>query len=975
MVKPVANIVDQNSFVRFLRGYLPLYTTALAVLWAGVFFLNISGMPGILFTHTSPFSRFWLAFIESIFVLLLGCVGLVIILKVIYKQGVNRQGTSSEEAFPLAFIKTSSSFSVAIDKDGLTRMMNEAMLTELGYTKEEILYTDYLNTFVPERERTKVASVFKAIMGKDAPVVSQNYIVAKDGHEVLVHWNGRPFYKENGELDFFFGTGIDITEWKKTEEALAASESRYRLYAENMRDVLWVLDNNLHFVYISPSVESSSGYSVQEAFHVPLEKVFTPTSYRRVIRIIEDIKGRLERGEHIDPQTSLTMELEQVCKDGSTRWTEVIASLLRDDSGNHVGYLGIVRDIKQRKQTEEALRQSEEKYRNILESIEEGYFEVDLDGIFIFFNDSLCRILGSAREELLGMNYGSFVNEEHAREIYKTFNSVLKTGMDLESAEWEFTRKSDGRKIFIESSVSRILSKNGVCTGFRGIVRDVTTRVKSEKALMESEQRYRLLAEHANDIIWTADLNYNFTYVSPWVKHVARTTVEDMMKFNIRHVMNKETFEKIQNDYKEILIRIRQGEQSVDTVRRYEFEHRRGDGSIFWAGTIASILFDNNGDPIGFVGITRDITERIKAEEEIKKNEAKYRTILESIQEGYYEVDLKGNFTFFNDSVCRISGYSPAEIIGSNYCTCTNEDTARKIYQLFHKVFLTGNPDKGFDWQVLSKNGSKIDIESSVTLMQDEQGNPIGFRGLIRDITERKQAEEHLRLSREQLRNLHIHTQELREQERARVAREIHDELGQVLTALKMDLSYLSRKLPREQGALQVKAGNMIKSIDASIESVRRIIMDLRPGLLDHLGLVPAIEWQAEEFSKRTGIECSMDISPQEISLDRVNSTTIFRIFQEALTNIARHAQAAMVEISLSVQDAHLTLRIHDNGIGITKNQIDNPRSFGLMGMRERSLFCNGSFSVFTEETGGTTVIVDIPLSEARKIDDTGTGN
>jgi signal transduction histidine kinase len=151
--------------------------------------------------------------------------------------------------------------------------------------------------------------------------------------------------------------------------------------------------------------------------------------------------------------------------------------------------------------------------------------------------------------------------------------------------------------------------------------------------------------------------------------------------------------------------------------------------------------------------------------------------------------------------------------------------------------------------------------------------------------------------------------------------------------------------------------------------------MDLRPGLLDHLGLVPAIEWQAEEFSKRTGIECSIDISPQEISLDRVNSTTIFRIFQEALTNIARHAQAAMVEISLSVQDAHLTLRIHDDGIGITKNQIDNPRSFGLMGMRERSLFCNGSFSVFTEETGGTTVIVDIPLSEARKIDDTGTGN
>lgn len=150
--------------------------------------------------------------------------------------------------------------------------------------------------------------------------------------------------------------------------------------------------------------------------------------------------------------------------------------------------------------------------------------------------------------------------------------------------------------------------------------------------------------------------------------------------------------------------------------------------------------------------------------------------------------------------------------------------------------------------------------------------------------------------------------------------------------------------------------------------------MDLRPGLLDHLGLLPAIEWQSEEFQKRTGIMCRVTFSSQEIDLDRDISTTIFRIFQEALTNIARHAGATMVDIALSVEGNLLRLRIHDNGIGITKNQIDNPRSFGLMGMRERTLFCNGTFEIFTDASGGTMVVVGIPLADARKADDTGTG-
>ncbi len=225
-----------------------------------------------------------------------------------------------------------------------------------------------------------------------------------------------------------------------------------------------------------------------------------------------------------------------------------------------------------------------------------------------------------------------------------------------------------------------------------------------------------------------------------------------------------------------------------------------------------------------------------------------------------------------------------------------------------------------------------------------------------------KKVQDDLMHSREQLRNLHKHAQDVREGERTRVAREIHDELGQVLTALKMDLSYLSRKFPQETKPLHNKINLMLKFIDMTIQSVKRITMDLRPGLLDHLGLVPAIEWQAEEFQKRTGISCKVKVDPEDISLDKDQATTVFRIFQETLTNAARHANASHIETTLKAYDGMLKMIVKDNGKGITRKQIADPKSFGLMGIRERAYFCGGDV-MFTGKKGhGTSVIVSIPI-------------
>ncbi len=227
---------------------------------------------------------------------------------------------------------------------------------------------------------------------------------------------------------------------------------------------------------------------------------------------------------------------------------------------------------------------------------------------------------------------------------------------------------------------------------------------------------------------------------------------------------------------------------------------------------------------------------------------------------------------------------------------------------------------------------------------------------------DRRRAEDQLRRSHEQLRALTSYLQHVREEERTRISREVHDELGQALTGLKMDLSMLAGHLPRHDRALHQKIKAMLSGIDSTIHTVRRISTELRPGILDSLGLVAAIEWQASEFQTRTGIACNVTTTVSDTLWDQDFTTAFFRIFQETLTNIIRHAGATRVEVWLAVEAGWLVLAVKDNGRGITEEQITNTRSIGLIGMHERAALVGGELVLLGAPGGGTTVTVRIPL-------------
>ena len=227
-----------------------------------------------------------------------------------------------------------------------------------------------------------------------------------------------------------------------------------------------------------------------------------------------------------------------------------------------------------------------------------------------------------------------------------------------------------------------------------------------------------------------------------------------------------------------------------------------------------------------------------------------------------------------------------------------------------------------------------------------------------------KRAEEELRRSREQLRALTGHLQSVKEEERVKIAREVHDDLGQSLTALKLDLAWLKGRLARDQRALHDKAETMMELIDSTIQTVRRIAAELRPAVLDDLGLAAAIEWQAQDFQNRTGIRCEVRKTLNDIQLDCDLSTAFFRIFQETLTNVARHAKATDAEISLEEKQNSLILDIKDNGRGITEEEVHGLNSLGILGMRERALLLGGELRISGAPGKGTTVTVRIPLKQ-----------
>ena len=343
--------------------------------------------------------------------------------------------------------------------------------------------------------------------------------------------------------------------------------------------------------------------------------------------------------------------------------------------------------------------------------------------------------------------------------------------------------------------------------------------------------------------------------------------------------------------------------------------------------------------------------------------------ILDSLPSYVMLVDEDHRILQANTSVRSALGMDPEAIIGQ-YCP-------KVIHGLDRPWYACPLEEAASNGQAVEREafdrGSGAWFRSAIypTGKCTLDGKKIFFH-MVADVTARKQVEEQLRTSQEELRNLSAHLESVRETERTNMARQVHDELGQILTALNIDLSWLNKRLPPDQEALVQKVASMRSSLDSAIQTVKRVALELRPGILDDLGLAAAIEWQGQDFEKRTEILFQFKASGAKLPLSRDRSTALFRIFQEALTNVARHAKATKVTVLLNQSLRKVRLEIEDNGKGIEDKDVSSPTALGLIGIKERIRALGGKVKITGVQGKSTTVAVTIPVPpEGRDAKDT----
>jgi PAS domain S-box-containing protein len=353
------------------------------------------------------------------------------------------------------------------------------------------------------------------------------------------------------------------------------------------------------------------------------------------------------------------------------------------------------------------------------------------------------------------------------------------------------------------------------------------------------------------------------------------------------------------------------------------------------------------------------LAERQRAEQALRQLSSAVEQAADSIM----IASRDGVVEYVNPAFTRLTGYTAEEAVGRTSRILKSGMHDDEFYRGLWRTIVAGDVFRAV-FVNRKKCGELYYEEKTIAPLRNERGEITHFVSAGRDITESKLAEEQLRSSREQLRALAAHLESVREDERCRIAREIHDELGHALTGLKFEACRLAAIPPDHRAEVAETANGMVGLIDATIDSVRRIAKKLRPGVLDDFGLLAAIEWQAEEFQAHTGIRCRFSAHPAEMELDRDLSTAVFRILQETLSNVARHANATQVEVTLTLVADTLRLTVADNGRGITPAELVDGRSLGLLGMRERAHLLGGRLTVTGRPGDGTTVVLDTPVPQ-----------
>lgn len=754
-----------------------------------------------------------------------------------------------------------------------------------------------------------------------------------------------------GFLFFIIIRGLN--QQKRNEQQLKYQAS----LIDSVPDAIISTDSKIKITAWNKYAEEMYGYSHQEAMGKGIGELV------KLELSADEYKTSLSE---LNKTGSYKGEYAAVKKDNTPVFILASVTALKNNEDEITGYVAVHRDISERKSAESKLQafttelaqQVQEKtaeISSIMQRITDGFLALDNNLTFTFVNKQAGEILGRLPQQMIGKN----IFTDFPETASKNFNDACLKAYQTQQRCFLENHYAP-LNIWIENDIYP--SPDGLTVFFKNI----TFKKQAELALKESEEHYRHLIEnmHAGVIVHLADTSIILS--NPEAVRLIGLPA-DVLKGKQAadpdwHFLTAEGKKMEAGDYPVM---------QVINTKKPVYNLIAGIDNVKSKGTVWVLVnafpeFGIDNEIKQVVVIFVDITDRKKAEEELKHREDVLNKAQSIAKIGSWELDIETDKLIWSKEqykIFELEDYE-GEDLNAAYCSKFQPGDYERISWLMKKAVETGS---GFsiNHHIICKNGDIKNILCIGETIKGPDGKVTTLKGTVQDITEMKKTEERLQKSYEQIRQLAAHLQNIREDERTNMAREIHDELGQQLTGLNMYISWLYKKIQPQDVEIKEKFSSAVELIDDTVKVVRKISTKLRPSMLDDLGLITAIEWQSNEFEKRSGIKTEFVNLSGNINIPGTLATGLFRIYQESLTNVARHAEASKIFSSLEIKGNNLQLKISDNGKGFVLNEIGSKKTLGLFGMKERTMVMGGQYEIKTSPGEGTTVCITVPLNES----------
>jgi PAS domain S-box-containing protein len=830
------------------------------------------------------------------------------------------------------------------DADDRLLRFNSLFARALGVPSEQLVGKSCTEIFLSADPETHCLND-EEIISTGKPKLNMVERVETDEGSKWFEVSKMPLTDNGGEVQALLGFAVDVTERRLTEEALRENQRLLQSILDNAPISIFVKDLEGRYQLVNRSFQQRCNVQQKEMLgrtdfdFVPPEQAEV---YRRHDREVIESNSAIER--------------EDVVSLGGAAHTYIAVKFpLVDAAGVPYAVCGISTDITERKLAEERLLNERLLSDRIIDSLPGTFYIFDQEGRFVRWNRNLETLTGYSDEEILKMSPLDFMAGEDKEVLARKVEETLTVGEA--TMEADLIAKDGSRTPFFFSG-RRLTIDGQACVAGMGF--DISKRRRAEALIEDRERRLRLFYQNVADCLYMLsvepDGRFRFISVNEAFLAVTGYSEEQVVGRYVEDVLPETSHELVRGKYREAI-------EENRTVRWEEVADMpagRRVGEVF-----VTPVRDEVAGRLYLLGGVHDATDRIASEEALRESESKFRMLAESSASAIlYHLD-DGTFAYVNPAAGRMTGYTREELMGLKIWDLLHPDF-RKTVEARLRARQSGE-------NIVSQNEVRMIIKSGETRWINYTAGRVVIQGepaviaMATDVTERRQAEEQLRVSREQLRALSARLLSAREEERKRIAREIHDELGQALTGLIIELSWLEDKLAlipdgEHLRPLLEKTASMLRLADSTVESVRRIASELRPGLLDDFGLVAAIEWHAQEFEQRTAVKCKVYSELDETILSPEHGTALFRIFQEALTNVARHAAATVVRVRLFREEEEVVLCVEDDGSGIGEDDLSSARTLGVIGMRERAALLGGTVQITGTTGGGTTVVARVPV-------------